>query len=105
MKKAIVTVALIGFIGMTGIGNAWAGWVSERQERQENRIVNGIRSGELTRRETRELLQEQYRIERFKSRAWSDGRLTPNERKRLTRRLDRASRHIYELKHNRKIWR
>lgn len=105
MKKTMIIAAAIGLIAVAGIGNAWAGRISDRQMRQENRIYQGIRSGELTRHETHLLMREQFRIERFRSRAWSDGRFTPRERRMLERRLNRASRHIYELKHNDNFWR
>ena len=79
---------------------ALAGRVVRRQVRQQRRIHQGIRSGELTCRETRRLEREQIRIQRTKRRAWSDGRLTPRERVRLEVMQDKASADIYRLKHN-----
>jgi len=79
---------------------ALAGRVVRRQVRQQKRIHQGIRSGELTCRETRRLEREQIRIQRTKRRAWSDGKLTPRERLRLEIMQDKASADIYRLKHN-----
>jgi hypothetical protein len=71
-----------------------------RQERQQNRIYQGVRSGQLTRREFRGLEREQYRIQRNKQRFKSDGNFTPQERARIQRQLNRASRDIYRQKHD-----
>ncbi len=79
---------------------ALAGRVVRRQVRQQKRIHQGIRSGELTCRETKRLEREQLRIQRTKRRAWSDGHLTPRERVRLEVMQDKASHDIYRLKHN-----
>jgi len=72
----------------------------ERQE--QSRIRQGIRSGELTRREAARLEAEQARIrvnERFQR--LDGGGLTVRERERLHRELHQASRHIYHQKHDR----
>ena len=79
---------------------ALAGRVVRRQLRQQKRIHQGIRSGELTYRETKRLEREQVRIQRTKRRAWRDGQLTPRERVRLEVMQDKASADIYRLKHN-----
>jgi len=75
--------------------------VMDRQLRQQARIQQGIRSGQLTPRETRRLEREQRRINRAKERMLrNDGRLGPRERMRLNRMQNRASRHIFNKKHN-----
>ena len=74
----------------------------DRLERSEQkRIRQGIRSGELTPREIRRLEREQARIRVEEAQAKSDGTVTRQERRRLVRGLNRASRDIYRLKHNR----
>ena len=100
MHKIIKVAAIIGVVSMIGVGSAWAGRISDRQWRQEKRIHQGIRSGELTRHEARKLYQQQRRIRNFAKRAWADGWLSPRERVTIERRQDRASHHIYRLKHN-----
>ena len=100
MRKMTQVAAIIGFVCVIGAGSAWAGRVGERQSRQGERIHQGLRSGELTRGETRVLAHEQRRIQRFKAHAWSDGRLSPRERGVLQRHQNSASRHIYRFKHN-----
>lgn len=75
--------------------------VNARQNRQERRILRGVGSGELTRRETRGLVTEQNRIERMEQRARATGgEFTARERARIAREQNQASRHIYRQKHD-----
>jgi multidrug resistance efflux pump len=74
--------------------------VERREARQEMRMAQGIRSGELTRREAVRLERGAARIDRLECRAQADGRVTPRERMHLQRALNHESRRIYRLKHN-----
>ena len=75
--------------------------VNARQNRQERRILQGVGSGELTRRETRGLVREQNQIERMEQRARNSGdEFTARERARIQREQNQASRHIYRQKHD-----
>jgi hypothetical protein len=65
------------------------------------RIRKGVRSGELTLRETQRLAAEQASIrtqEAFYRR--SGGEFTARERARIQRELQQSSRHIYRQKHD-----
>ena len=76
--------------------------VNARERRQEQRIHQGVRSGELTRREAERLQAEQARIrvdEAFARR--SGGEFTARERARIEREQNKASRDIYRQKHDR----
>ena len=64
----------------------------------QRRIRQGVRSGELTKREAQRLHWQQQRLHQDAQRARADYRVTERERARLTR--ERASRHIYRAKHN-----
>lgn len=75
--------------------------VNQRQKRQQGRILQGVKSGELTRNEFRRLEKEQARIRRHERKARSDGEFTLKERARINRELNRSSRHIYRQKHDR----
>jgi len=59
-----------------------------------------VRSGELTRGESRALVGEQRRIEHIERDYRSDGRFTREERADIERRLDRSGRHIYQETHD-----
>jgi hypothetical protein len=74
--------------------------VRERQKNQQRRIRQGVKSGELTKGETRRLEAEQGKIQADKLAAKSDGTVTPAERKQLHREQNKASRDIYRKKHN-----
>lgn len=71
-----------------------------REQHQRARIVQGARSGELTRPETRRLVAGERRLHRHERYARSDGVVTPGERFRLQRNADRMSARIYRQKHD-----
>ena len=74
--------------------------INERQGNQERRIDQGIRSGELTPRETNRLEHGQEHVEHLENRAKADGRVTPQERERIEHVQNAQNRKIYEAKHN-----
>jgi hypothetical protein len=78
------------------------GGINDRQQNQRSRIGNGVRSGELTARETARLAREQAQIYRMESRFRRSGdEFTNRERYRVQRELNQSSRHIYRQKHDR----
>lgn len=76
--------------------------VRKHQVNQQKRIHQGVRSGELTRKETRKLEKEQHEINQDKREAKSDGTVTTEERKEIKQDQNQANRHIYRAKHNRR---
>lgn len=78
--------------------------IDARQQRQMERIMNGLRSGELTRHEARDLIREQREIEQMQRHYLADGRMSRDEWLQLDRRLDHAARDIRAEKHDRN-WR
>ncbi len=77
--------------------------VDRREARQWVRIHQGVRSGQLTRGEAMWLRGGERRIRCMERIAKSDGVVTPRERLRLQRALDRESRAIFRLKHNHRV--
>lgn len=76
--------------------------INDRQQNQRQRIAQGVRSGELTARETARLSREQYQIERMERRFRNSGDgLSGRERARLQYELSQSSWHIYRQKHDR----
>jgi hypothetical protein len=76
--------------------------VNEREHNQQQRIRQGVRSGELTRREALRLEREQARIRLAEARARRSGsEFTLRERARIQRELNQSSRHIRRQKHDR----
>lgn len=74
--------------------------INARQHHQHDRIRQGVRSGELTRRETAKLASEQRDIRQLERAYKSDGKLTRNERRDLQHELNQESRKIYRQKHD-----
>lgn len=76
---------------------------AEAQSRiQRHRIRQGVRSGELTRAETRNLAMQHRGTRRDIRRANADGVVTRRERKEIRRDRKHNSRAIYRKKHNRR---
>lgn len=71
-----------------------------RQMHQKSRINQGIKSGELTKDEAKDLREGEKEIRDMKKDARSDGTVTQEERKELNRELNEQSKEIYEEKHD-----
>jgi hypothetical protein len=95
-----LTLAMLVAFAAIAVAHPVTPRVDRREARQELRIRHGWRSGELTRRETARLRAGERHIRRMEWRAKADGRVTPRERARLNRALNRESRAIRRLKHN-----
>lgn len=92
-------IAILGTALCAGMLPASAAPVDRREHREQTRIHQGVRSGELTRREVRRLEAEQAKIRVDERLARRDG-LTAKERARLQKELNRAGRDIYRQKHD-----
>ena len=99
--KMIPFLALILFLSVVAASaqNRWN--INGRETHQQQRIGQGVRSGQLTARETYRLEREETRIDNQEARfRRSGGGLSPYERLRLEREQNRASRDIYHQKHD-----
>lgn len=74
--------------------------VSKRQLQQQKRIADGVRSGELTAKESAHLEAREAKIQADKQAAKADGVVTAGERAKLQAEENRASKKIYQKKHN-----
>jgi hypothetical protein len=74
--------------------------VDQRQANQTGRIVNGVKSGELTHDEAQELRDGRRDIRQTEQAYKADGTLTRDERIDLHQDLNQQSRDIYEAKHD-----
>ncbi|MBL8271153.1 hypothetical protein [Steroidobacter sp.] len=105
-NKSRLTLVLMaaGLLSVAGLSQAEAGvrdpGVNARQHNQQQRVRQGVRSGELTRRETGALAREQKNIRQLERTYKSDGELTRAERVDLQKEQNQASRHIYNQKHD-----
>lgn len=74
--------------------------VNKRQSSQHHRIVEGVKSGELTYSEAKSLPAGQRDIKAEEAEFKSDGKLTRAEQRELHRDLNESSRDIYREKHD-----
>ena len=75
--------------------------INERQVNQQKRIRQGVKSGELTKRETRKLEAGEAKIQSDKMAAKADGKVTKSESRKLNRELNHESKAIRHQKHDR----
>lgn len=71
--------------------------VNARAMNQQSRIANGVRSGQMTARETRNVENREASINRqaARDRAANNGRLTPQEHQQINQRQNNVSRSIH----------
>jgi len=119
MKKAIVVAMAALIMGLTlpvvaettvasgtgttlgaGSGSNKVPGVRKRGRIQRERIKQGLKSGELTKDEVKDLHQSKKEIKDQVKDAKSDGVVTKEERKELHKSLNKRSKDIYEKKHN-----
>ncbi|MBC7887932.1 MAG: hypothetical protein H7Z13_08575 [Ferruginibacter sp.] len=82
-----------------GFSNAEA-QVRKTAKHQHTRIKQGVKSGELTKAETKNLVHDQKEIRQDVRIAKSDGVVTGVEKKEIRQDQRQASRKIYRKKHN-----
>ncbi len=84
------------------VQNSGAGEIGQRKENQQDRIAQGVKSGQLTPGETAKLEKQQQGINRETAgmREANGGKLTAADRKAVNQQQNRASRNIYNKKHN-----
>ena len=95
-RKFLLATALIMAIS---IGSASA-QIRQREKNQRHRIVQGVKSGELTRAETKNVIRKEKEVKQDVKEAKADGVITGSERKEIRRDQNKASRTIYRKKHN-----
>lgn len=84
-----------------GANSAWAGsddtYRADRRESQQmDRIEQGVRQGDITKREAEELLTQQRHIQNYEKNIKEDGKVTLRERMQLEQKQDKANRRIAE---------
>ncbi len=97
MKKVFLVAAVL-FAVVTV--NAQA--TKQVSKNQHQRIKQGVKSGELTKHETKKLVAEQKDIRQDKKDARADGVVTKDERKDIRKDERKASADIYRKKHNKR---
>jgi hypothetical protein len=104
-KNFIAACLLLAFITVSAAGFAQTKTprIHKRQENQQKRIAQGVKSGELTAKETEHLEAREAKIQSDKKEAKADGKVTAKERVKLTREENRTSRAIHRQKHDAQV--
>ena len=99
MKNTILTLA--AFTLLSG-STLLAQDINQRKADQQGRIANGVRSGQLTARETGHVERQEAGInhEERGMRAQDNGHLTHQDRRTLHAQQNQESKRIYRDKHN-----
>jgi len=99
MKLLISSIVIAMTLAAT---TSYADSINERQLQQKERIVQGVKSGQITQKEAFNLRKKQAQFERKELHFKSDGNFTFKERKTLQNNLNPFSKDIYFAKHNKK---
>jgi hypothetical protein len=106
VKSAVIAIAL-AFAGTAfaqtttpPAGSSLTPGIDKRQANQERRIEQGVKSGELTKKEAARLEKREAKLQADKEKATADGKVTKKERQQLNREADRDSKAIYRQKHD-----
>lgn len=100
MKRNILVMGTM-VLGLLSALPAGAAEADRRQVRQQQRIVQGVKSGELTGREAVRLQRQHRAVQRDIREARSDdGRLDARERTQIRREQNQLRRRIHRQKHD-----
>ena len=99
MKATVLAAAiLLGAIFST----ADAQTVKQKGKNERHRISQGVKSGELTKAEAKNLAKGQKEIHQDVKEAKADGVVTKEEKKEIKQDQRQESRKIYRKKHNKR---
>ena len=69
---------------------------------EKRRVANGIKSGEINKRETKVIANKAEQLQHAEAKAKADGKITVKERAKIAHKDAQLDRTIYRKKHNRK---
>src|SRR5947209_2412661 len=100
--KAAATVIAVAVVGLFPVAASaqTVGSEVQRDVNQQRRIEQGLKSGSLTNREAAKLERGQARVNRAEARAGADGKVGPNEQRRIQKAENKQSKRIYREKHD-----
>lgn len=102
MKNTTLLLALLILAGSVVFAQTKTPQINKTRKHQVERIKQGVKSGELTKQETKVLASGQKHIQKEKAAAKADGIVTPVEKKHIVKDQIKASKDIARLKHNKK---
>lgn len=104
-RHILATATLCTLLTGAGFAQVTGQTIQERKNNQQERIDQGVRSGQLTAHETRNLERREASVNREEHamRRADGGHLTAQDKAALTRRQNNISRSIYKDKHNAQV--
>jgi hypothetical protein len=104
-RKILATGAFCTLLTGAGLPQVTGQTIQQRKNNQQERIGQGVRSGELTRGETRNLEHREASVNREEHamRRADGGHLTAGDKAALTRQQNNISRSIDKDKHNAQV--
>jgi hypothetical protein len=105
VRQILATAAFCTLLTGAGFAQVTGQSIQNRKYDQQGRILQGDRSGQLTRGETRSLEGRERSVNREEHamRRADGGHLTAHDKAALTRRQNNISRSIYKDKHNARV--
>ena len=103
MKTRFVALLVVALFVIASAQQAFAQSTPKADKREHNqqaRIKQGVKSGELTKREAVKLEKEQAKIRVEEKAMKADGKVTAAERAKLQYDQNKASKRIYKQKHD-----
>jgi len=99
MRTILFSTLAVSILAASGFAQSE---VDKRRENQQDRIANGVRSGQLTAKETQNLEKKESNINKEvgADRKANGGNLTNNEKKQINGQQNNVSKQIYDDKHN-----
>ncbi len=98
MKTTFLAAAIV----LGAIFNTADAQVKQHAKNEHHRIKQGVKSGELTKKETKNLVHGQKEIHQDVKAAKADGVVTKDERKDIRQDQRQESRKIFRKKHNKR---
>ena len=99
--KAKLLLLLAMAIGITAVNaQTKTPVINHKQKVQHERIKQGVKTGELTRHETKTLAKQQRAIRHEKRESKKDGIVSRGERRNIRHDQRKTSRDIFRKKHN-----
>ncbi len=98
MKTKFLAVAIVMGAFITSASAQQT--IHQKSKHERHRIAQGVKSGELTKAETANLVKGQKEVHQEVKAAKADGVVTKDERKDIKQDQRQQSRKIYRKKHN-----
>ena len=100
MNKTMIA-AVIAVFALPGVALAQSTpRIDKRQEVQDKRIEQGVKSGELNKKETARLEKGQQGVQKMEDKAMADSKVTKKEKAHIEHAQDHQSKRIHSQKHD-----